>query len=233
MRPDSDAMRGWYDRYVEHHVPRLALDLDLANRFVDRGSPVLEIGSVPPVLTAGLHAEGHSVVGLDLDPSRFARGIDSAGLRVLRCDIEQEAMPISSDSQACVLLNEVFEHLRLNPPAVLAECLRVLRPGGVLMLSTPNMRGYRGIRSLVRKGRSAFLQGNIYEQYAKLETLGHMGHVREYTPRDLRELLGRVGFDVERILFRGEPELLGERLVSMVLPAALPFFTVLARKPGE
>lgn len=230
VHPSDPKLADWLETYAANHAERLAYDLELTDRCVRLGDPVLEIGSTPPLLTAALARAGHAVVGVDQAPDRFAGCIADLGLDVRRCDIEAEPLPAPDDSAACVLLNEVFEHLRINPPAVLAECLRVLRPGGLLMLSTPNMRGYRGIRSLVRKGRSAFLQPNIYDEYAKLEKLGHMGHVREYTPRDLRELLARVGFEPERVLYRGRAELPGEKLACALLPAARPFFTVLARK---
>lgn len=231
VSPEGDGLGDWLATYARNHAGRLAYDLELIDRMIEPGDPIMEIGSTPPLLTLALKRASHRVVGVDLAPERFSGCIRELELDVRKCDIENEQLPSEDGAFAGVLLNEVFEHLRLNPPAVLAECLRVLRPGGVLMLSTPNMRGYQGIRSLVRKGRSAFLQPNIYDEYAKLDKLGHMGHVREYTPRDLRELLTRVGFGIDRVLYRGDAKMLGEKIACAITPAARPFFTVLARKP--
>lgn len=231
VEPNDESLADWCAQYAQNHAARLAFDLALVERFVATAEPLLEIGAIPPLLTAALARSGRRVVGVDIAPQRFARCIADLNLDIRQTNIETDPLPAADGEFACVLLNEVFEHLRLNPPAVLAECLRVLRPGGLLMLSTPNMRSYRGVFALVRRGRSAFLQPHIYDEYAKLDSLGHMGHVREYTPRDVRELLRRVGFTVERIVYRGDAERRVEGLVCAVLPAARPFFTALARKP--
>ena len=57
-----------------------------------------------------------------------------------------------------------------------------------------------------------------------------MGHVREYTTREVEEFLSRVGFRVETIVFRGGH---GRGLVGLVerlLPSLRPFFSVVAAK---
>ena len=106
----------------------------------------------------------------------------------------------------------------------------MLVPGGVLILSTPNVRSFRGLRNLLLHNRCHAASGDVYRQYEKLETLGHMGHVREYTTREVAEFLARIGFSVDRLVFRGGHGRglvgLGERL----LPSWRPFFTVLASK---
>ncbi|HEX8767591.1 MAG TPA: methyltransferase domain-containing protein, partial [Jatrophihabitans sp.] len=46
-------------------------------------------------------------------------------------------LPVASDSIDTVVSLQVIEHV-WDHPQFLAECVRVLRPGGLLMLSTPN-----------------------------------------------------------------------------------------------
>ena len=65
-------------------------------------------------------------------------GIAEAGIDLLIWDLEKIPYPIADSSFDVVLLTEVFEHLREYPARTLAEGHRILRPGGLLVLSTPN-----------------------------------------------------------------------------------------------
>ena len=188
---------------------------------------------MPLLLTASLAELGYDVHGVDVAPERFAGSIEALGLNVLRCDVESEPVPFESDLFDVVLFNELFEHLRINPIFTLGEVLRVLRPGGKMLLSTPNLRSLRGLKNLLLHHQAHAVSGGVYEQWRKLETLGHMGHVREYTVREVSDFLEHIGFVVERVIYRGGH---GRGVVGMVermLPSLRPFFTVVARKPGR
>lgn len=165
---------------------------------------ILEIGAVPCQFTYLLDAGGYDVTGFDLDPSRIAPFTNEHGLDVLECDIEREKFPIESNTVDVVLLTEVLEHLRINPLHTVREIRRVLRPGGVLYLTTPNQYNIQRLWDLVHgKGTIPF----AHEEFSKIERIGHMGHVREYAPADVRDLLEREGLVVERqdfSTFRGD-----------------------------
>jgi SAM-dependent methyltransferase len=231
---DDPSLDSWLTTYRRQHRHRLAADLRLARERVTPGACLLEYGAVPLLLTAALVAEGYRLSAVDLAPRRFGGAIAELGLDVRRCDVEAEPVPFADRSFDAVLFNELFEHLRIAPIFTLREAFRVLRPGGLLLLSTPNLRSFRGLRNLLLRHRGHGVSGGVYEQYDKLEQLGHMGHVREYTAREVADFLERADFQVEEVIFRGGH---GRGLVGVaerLAPTWLPFFTLVARRPeGE
>lgn len=230
---DSD-LASWAENYHRHHRSRLAHDLALCDRLADRGAKLLEVGSAPFFLTKALADSGYGVTGLDLDPGRFGGFLGRSGLDVRRCDIEREPLPFGDGEFGTVLCNEVFEHLRINLPFTFRELLRVTAPGGLLLLSTPNLLSWAGLHQLVRDGRAGTIaRKGIYSEWEKLSTIGHMGHVREYTALEVAEFLEAVGFKVEGCLYRGGLGAGGlRRIAYAVRPSLRPLFSLSARKPA-
>jgi SAM-dependent methyltransferase len=230
IEPDSRELAVWTENYFREHGRRLAVDLELVQRSFEHGSRLLEYGAVPPLVTAALAELEYRISGLDIAPERFASAIANLGLDVRACDVEHEPVPFPDESFDGVLFNELFEHLRINPIFTLSEALRVVRPGGRVLLSTPNLRSFRGLRNLVLRNQGHAVSGGIYRQYEKLTTLGHMGHVREYTTREVTDFLTRIGFEVEEIVFRGGHGHGVVGLAERLAPSLRPFFTAIASK---
>jgi SAM-dependent methyltransferase len=231
IRSDDPSLEDWTSNYLREHRLRLATDVDLVVEHVSAGARVLDVGAAPFVATGALASLGYDLLAVDLGPDRFASAIDELGLDVRRCDIESEPLPVADASVDAVLFNELFEHLRIDPIFTMGEVLRVLAPGGVLLLSTPNLRSFRGLRNLVTRNQGHAVSGGVYRQYDKLRTLGHMGHVREYTTSETVDFLDRIGFSTESLVFRGGHGRGIVGLAERVAPSMRPFFTVIARKP--
>lgn len=219
--------------YFVHHRERYRNDLATVGGF-HRGGEILEIGSVPCHLTAALRLLGYPVVGIDLAPERCRPIIDRYGLALRHCDIEREPLPFADAAFRYVLFNEVFEHLRVDPLFTLSELNRVLADDGVLMLTTPNLYAIQQIARFL-SGRGF---GDPLTEFAKLRAIGHMGHVREYSHREVRRFLAYSRFAVERVDFHHYyyPRTLRGALVYVlfrVLPARFRSYqVVLARKVG-
>lgn len=88
----------------------------------------------PSVANPGFHYSG-----LEWSQEAVRRG-KSAGLDIRHGDLNKP-LPFDADSQDCVIAFSVVEHL-LMPCSFLGECHRVLKPGGRLVVLTPNISTY-------------------------------------------------------------------------------------------
>jgi SAM-dependent methyltransferase len=103
-------------------------------------------------------------------------------------NVEEDEFPYPSDSFDVVLFCEMLEHLLMNPLATLREIHRVLKPGGALILTTPNVARIDNVMAMVHGA-------NIYDPYSGYGPYGR--HNREYTRHELHRLLDFAGFDVD------------------------------------
>jgi glycosyltransferase involved in cell wall biosynthesis/SAM-dependent methyltransferase len=108
-------------------------------------------------------------------------------------DAEKDRFPYASGYFHTVLCCELLEHLNEDPMHMMAEINRVLRPGGHLVLTTPNAVALRAV--------SAILQGyhpGFFASYIKPSLTGEVEarHNREYAPREIHQLLENSGFEV-------------------------------------
>lgn len=109
------------------------------------------------------------------------------GVSVERVDLETQTFPWADGSMDVVVCNQVFEHLK-NVWTPMSEIARVLRPGGWLAISVPNLG------SLHNRLMLAFGQ-----QPTSIRTLGP--HVRGYAFGEFRRFVSLGGaFEIERVM---------------------------------
>ena len=109
-------------------------------------------------------------------------------------NVERDPFPYASGTFSLVLFCEIIEHLVEDPIKALEEIHRVLKPNGLLIMTTPNVCRASNLEKLA-KGM------NIYDPYSRHGIYGR--HNREYTVQEVRELLANTGFVVERFLLCG------------------------------
>lgn len=107
---------------------------------------------------------------------------------------------LPSESFDVVWMGEVIEHVLTHPLGVMQSMRRVIKPDGVLLLSTPNAANVMNAMRIVR-GRS-FVRGTrafMYEPKIGTDdviTSNPEIHYREYVPAELDDLLREAGFRV-------------------------------------
>lgn len=105
-----------------------------------RGLRVLDIACGEGYGTAALAASGAAqVIGVDVSPETCAHARSKYGVDARIGNAE--AIPLADASVDAVVSFETIEHLK-QPDVFLAECHRVLVPGGTLIISTPNRPVY-------------------------------------------------------------------------------------------
>ncbi len=163
---DADHITAYYDT----HRTRFGFDLDYADKFLRPSDRIMEVGAYPYFLTLPLMSKNYDVTALDksssLEYSHAPAVADKFKLKAIHCDLDNDKIPENDASFDCVIMNEVFEHLRINLISSMREVCRVLRPGGLLLLSTPNLRSVRGIYNLLRRQEAYCSMGGIYENYS-------------------------------------------------------------------
>jgi SAM-dependent methyltransferase len=106
-------------------------------------------------------------------------------------NVEEDDFPFADGQLDLVLFCETIEHLLHDPLHALREIARVLRPGGALVLTTPNLARLENVTRL--------LTGlNVHDQYSGHGPYGR--HNREFTRQELELLLRHAGFEVESLV---------------------------------
>jgi len=172
----------------------------------------------------------HRVVALDwsADAVRQVRG---RGLAVLRAGAEH-GLPIAAGAADVVIMSELIEHV-VDTDATLEEAWRVLKPGGWLLLSTPNLAAWYNRGLLALGVQPVFSEVSLRGVYGRPGSQV-AGHLHMFTRRALTGLLSARGFgdiSVSGARYHDVPALLRPLdLAFCAWPSAASILLVRARK---
>lgn len=154
---------------------------------------IIDVGCGDGLATsvASRASPGHRFVGLDwsADAIRQARG---RGLTLLRAAADGVSLPLAPAVADVVIMSEMIEHL-VDTDSALDEVWRVLKPGGWLLLSTPNLAAWYNRGLLALGVQPVFSEVSLRGVYGRP---GHQvaGHLHMFTRRALAGLLADRGF---------------------------------------
>jgi len=167
-------------------------DQVLALLVPDKPGLVLDVPAGEGAFAARARASGIEVQCGDLDVSRFkVKGIECRPF-----DLNQQ-WPYSSEMFDCVVSIEAIEHLE-SPWHFAREANRVLRPGGKLLVTTPNVLSIRSRLSYLLYGYPNYFHYMIVQDPGT-ENERPVDHINPVGFLELRHVLARSGFRVEQV----------------------------------
>jgi SAM-dependent methyltransferase len=224
--------------YLRHSLRRILLTLALTPPSPETGGRLLELGANPYFLTLLLAKFTRYELTLANYFGKWGP-VDGHGTQVVsnqrygethefgydHFNGEQDCFPYPDHTFDVVLNCEILEHLPLDPTHFLCECHRILKPGGSLLLTTPNVLSLENLWHLMWRK-------NIYDLYSGYGVYGR--HNREYTPAEVVDLLRACGFGVTRLeLADIFPHPVWARLLKRLRPSWRDNIFVLAQAQGR
>jgi hypothetical protein len=144
--------------------------------------PLIELGAGEGAFTARLRDAGFTnLAAVEIESARF-----QLDLPCYSVDLNGDFASELPGPYAGIVALEIIEHLE-NPLHFLRQCLALARPGGYLLLSTPNIA--------MAEGRLRFLRHGVLTRFADPDII-KMGHIAPLPENLLRHHIARVGWTV-------------------------------------
>lgn len=194
--------RFWHGYWLETgYIHRLIQMIERMEPLLESRPALLDVGGFGELLLilwkfAGLTSlRGVSLEGncIGYRDGRLLAGGDPSSeftIYIDQCDLECERLKIEDSTFDLVTCFEMLEHLRSDPIFMILEIHRVLRPGGLLLLTTPNSSCWE---SLARTAEfdTPFMFSSYFADGSGI------GHCKEYSVNELRQFVENAGFSIE------------------------------------
>lgn len=177
-----------------------------------RGGKLLDIGCADGNLSliAKEVLRAKEVYGVDVS-TECLQEAGKKGVKTFKVDVNRDRFPLEADSFDVIIASEILEHCIL-PANLLREAYRVLKTGGYLILSTPNLASFYDRFLLLFGSQPLSLEASYeYPNAGKLKIAfgptggqrksfeGDPGHIRCMSYRATKDLLRHFNFKVKNI----------------------------------
>lgn len=160
--------------------------LELLLQHIEPGERVLEVDCGAGVLAKLMAEKGAIVEATDMSAVAVERA-RAKGISARRADLDSEPLPYPDEEFEVVVSNSAIEH-RFFHEKNLDECVRVLKPGGKLILCLPNI-GHWHCRLWLLMGRFPYVHNSPTD----------VTHLRFFTVHEAKVLCERRGIEVVHV----------------------------------
>jgi SAM-dependent methyltransferase len=192
--------------YYNLQARRYKWVLERVCRHLPPGARVADIGSAPGHTSMALADLGYEVTAFDFAPDEdmwestpqgsFAGSLRKRNIALKHWDVEvvdPGSVPNSTTHGEfdCVIFTEVLEHVYRYPFATVRQLAHLLKPGGIMVITTPNRTSLTS--------RLKALLGYPYDTSLNLlmdHFPPHMRHVWVYSPSEVATVVDAAGMDV-------------------------------------
>jgi len=182
-RPEERLYEKIWGRKLAQNIREGELRIRSALSLIPPGRYLLDVGCGDGSFAELVADRYDAIYGVDINRRALAVAM-LKGVRVCKLNLNQLGLPFPDNEFDTVTCLDVIEHV-FEPAELIREMARVLKPSGTLLISTPNIRYWRHIRSLLLYGKFPKTSGDS-EGYDG-------GHLHYFTFRDLVELLQACG----------------------------------------
>jgi 2-polyprenyl-3-methyl-5-hydroxy-6-metoxy-1,4-benzoquinol methylase len=161
-----------------------SLRMQAMRKMLHGSKTILDIGCYDGSLSSPVAREGENVFGIDNSKGACLLAKKN-GIKPIVAELSNH-WPIQDSSVDAIMAGEVIEHV-LDVDQFIAEALRVLKPEGLFIVSTPNLAAL-GRRLMLLLGINPHIEVSLSEDAA--------GHLRYFTKRTLIDLIQKHGFHV-------------------------------------
>lgn len=197
-----DEQRAHLGPVIHHLYPSFrtggSVFTDWISQALKPGMTVLDAGCGRGGLISSLRDKIGKLIIVDMDAAAVA-DYPNADQRI-RANLE--SIPLPDQSVDLITSEFVVEHLA-DPKKVLAEFFRILKPGGRVILLTPNTHNPIMLLSSVTPHRfhRRLRQGALHKTEPSFPTF-----YRANTPTKLRAAAGQANLQIEKLVLAGNPE---------------------------
>lgn len=196
--------------------------LAVVKKHVPPASCVLDLGAGAGAFSLRLHENGYRVTGLDVNPSEWA----VPDVPFVQADINQGVPEVPGAPFDAICCMEVIEHLE-NPWRLFRDAHALLKPGGIAVITTPNIASFHS--------RLVFLLRGRFPQFTE-ESLTY-GHINPLAAFEIETIAHACRFDLLETLPGGYLPVfdfasLGPRVLLVNLLRAVVYFCARGAKKG-